>query len=168
MTANKPETVLYGAPTFSLILVSHGGISSRTYTFTRYYKVCSHLYGVNVIIIVYNNHTVYTQMHAHCHTMHALNMHTHTHTCILYTYTIHTYQGLRCDLGYKHKGWFKSCQNKRLHEQLEVLRENATYGRMGFKCKHVIIENCDFSPSTQLLERNVYITHSINQYVARA
>ena len=37
---------------------------------------------------------------------------------------------------------------------------------MGFKCKHVIIENCDFSPSTQLLERNVYITYSINQYVA--
>ena len=42
------------------------------------------------------------------------------------------------------------------------------YRRTGFKCDHVIIANCDFSPSTQLLERNVYITHSINQYVARA
>ena len=27
-TANKSETVLYRAPTFSLLLVSHGGISS--------------------------------------------------------------------------------------------------------------------------------------------
>ena len=27
MTANKPETALYRAPTFSLLLVSHGGIS---------------------------------------------------------------------------------------------------------------------------------------------
>ena len=26
MTANKPETVLYRAPTFSLLLVSHGGL----------------------------------------------------------------------------------------------------------------------------------------------
>ena len=26
MTANKPETELYRAPTFSLLLVSHGGI----------------------------------------------------------------------------------------------------------------------------------------------
>ena len=42
------------------------------------------------------------------------------------------------------------------------------YRRTGFKCEHVIIANCDFSPSTQLLERNVYITHSVNQYVARA
>ena len=29
MTANKPETALYRAPTFSLLLVSHGGISSH-------------------------------------------------------------------------------------------------------------------------------------------
>ena len=29
-TANKPETALYRAPTFSLLLASHGGISSRT------------------------------------------------------------------------------------------------------------------------------------------
>ena len=29
MTVNKPETVLYGAPTFSL-LASHGGINSCT------------------------------------------------------------------------------------------------------------------------------------------
>ena len=42
------------------------------------------------------------------------------------------------------------------------------YRGTGFKCEHVIIANCDFSPSAQLLERNVYITHSINQYVARA
>ena len=28
MTANKPETTLYGAPTFSLLLVLHSGISS--------------------------------------------------------------------------------------------------------------------------------------------
>ena len=42
------------------------------------------------------------------------------------------------------------------------------YRRTGFKCEHVIIANCDFSPSAQLLERSVYITHSINQYVARA
>ena len=27
MTANKPETALYRAPTFSLLLASHGGIS---------------------------------------------------------------------------------------------------------------------------------------------
>ena len=27
MKANKPETALYRAPTFSLLLVSHGGIS---------------------------------------------------------------------------------------------------------------------------------------------
>ena len=26
MTINKPETVLYRAPTFSLLLVSHGGL----------------------------------------------------------------------------------------------------------------------------------------------
>ena len=26
MTANKPETVLYRAPTFSLLLASHGGL----------------------------------------------------------------------------------------------------------------------------------------------
>ena len=32
----------------------------------------------------------------------------------------------------------------------------------------IIIANCDFSRSAQSLERNVYITHSINQYVARA
>ena len=44
----------------------------------------------------------------------------------------------------------------------------AIYRRTGFKCEHVIMVNCDFSPSAQLLERNVYITHSINQYVARA
>ena len=30
--------------------------------------------------------------------------------------------------------------------------------RTGFKCDHVIIANCDFSQSAQLLERNVYIT----------
>ena len=42
------------------------------------------------------------------------------------------------------------------------------YRRTGFKCEHVIIANCDFSPSAQLLECNVCITHSINQYVARA
>ena len=29
MTANKPETALYRAPTFSLLLASHGGINSR-------------------------------------------------------------------------------------------------------------------------------------------
>ena len=28
MTANKPETALYRAPTFSLLLASHGGIGS--------------------------------------------------------------------------------------------------------------------------------------------
>ena len=42
------------------------------------------------------------------------------------------------------------------------------YHRTGFNCEHVIIASCDFGPSTQLLECNVYITHSINQYVARA
>ena len=42
------------------------------------------------------------------------------------------------------------------------------YRGTGFKCEHVIIANCNFSPSVQLLERNVHITHSINQYVARA
>ena len=42
------------------------------------------------------------------------------------------------------------------------------YRRTSFKCEHVIIANCDFSPSVQLLEHNVYITHSINQCVARA
>ena len=64
--------------------------------------------------------------------------------------------------------------------------------RTGFKCEHVIIVNCDFSPSAQLLERNIYITcirtyeraiirtqyihyaytyvhtYGCNQYVARA
>ena len=49
-----------------------------------------------------------------------------------------------------------------------VLQYTALYRRTGFKCEHVIIANCDFSPSTQLLEHNVYITYSINQYVARA
>ena len=34
MTANEPETALYRAPTFSLLLVSHGGIS--------YVCVCNH------------------------------------------------------------------------------------------------------------------------------
>ena len=35
MMANKSETALYRAPTFSLLLVSHGGISSCTvYIFT--------------------------------------------------------------------------------------------------------------------------------------
>ena len=28
---------------------------------------------------------------------------------------------------------------------------------MSFKCEHVIIANCDFSPSEQLLEHNDYI-----------
>ena len=42
------------------------------------------------------------------------------------------------------------------------------YRRTLFKCESLIIANCDFSPCAQLLERNVYITHSINQYVARA
>ena len=49
--------------------------------------------------------------------------------------------------------------------------DTCIYHRTGFKCEHVIIVNCDFSPSVQLLERNVYmciITHSINLYVARA
>ena len=31
MTANNPETALYRAATFSLLLVSHGGISSWTH-----------------------------------------------------------------------------------------------------------------------------------------
>ena len=31
----------------------------------------------------------------------------------------------------------------------------AIYRGTGFKCEHVIIVNCDFSPCTQLLERNV-------------
>ena len=43
-----------------------------------------------------------------------------------------------------------------------------TVYRTLFKCEHVIIANCDFSPSAQLSERNVYIPHSVNQYVARA
>ena len=38
------------------------------------------------------------------------------------------------------------------------------YRRTGFKCEHVIIANCYFSPSAQLLERNVYIT-CIRTYV---
>ena len=38
------------------------------------------------------------------------------------------------------------------------------YRRTGFKCEHGIIMNCDFSPSAQLLERNVYITR-IHTYV---
>ena len=42
--------------------------------------------------------------------------------------------------------------------------ENYDYRRTGFKCEHVIIANCDFSPSAQLLERNVYITR-IRTYV---
>ena len=37
-----------------------------------------------------------------------------------------------------------------------------SYHRTGFKCEHVIIVNCDFSPSTQLLERNVYITQAFD------
>ena len=36
--------------------------------------------------------------------------------------------------------------------------------KTGFKCEHVIIANCDFSLSAQLLERNVYITR-IRMYV---
>ena len=47
----------------------------------------------------------------------------------------------------------------------KIIMRKSIYRRTGFKCKHVIIANCDFS---QLLERNVYITHSVNQYVARA
>ena len=49
------------------------------------------------------------------------------------------------------------------------------YHGTGFKCERVIIENCDFSPSAQLLECNVihyaytYVrTCGCNQYVARA
>ena len=42
------------------------------------------------------------------------------------------------------------------------------YRRIGFKCEHVIIANCDFSPSTQLLERNVHLMYGCNQYVTRA
>ena len=42
------------------------------------------------------------------------------------------------------------------------------YRRTGFKCEHVTIANCDFSPSAKLLECNVYITCGCNQYVARA
>ena len=51
----------------------------------------------------------------------------------------------------------------------------AHYRRTLFKCESLIIANCDFSPSAQLLERNVYITrirkyvrtYGCNQYVAR-
>ena len=32
MTASEPETALYRAPIFSLLLVSHGGVSLCTYT----------------------------------------------------------------------------------------------------------------------------------------
>ena len=35
MMANKPETALYRAPTFSLLLASHGGISSCITTNTQ-------------------------------------------------------------------------------------------------------------------------------------
>ena len=33
MMANKPETALYTAPTFFILLASHGGISSCTYQY---------------------------------------------------------------------------------------------------------------------------------------
>ena len=52
MTANKPETAVYRAPTFSLLLASHGGISScrkihynvlKTSNHIRYRLYISHL-----------------------------------------------------------------------------------------------------------------------------
>ena len=46
MTANKPETVLYRAPTFSLLLSSHGGISS--------WGVCNNYNMQNVYYIIYS------------------------------------------------------------------------------------------------------------------
>ena len=49
-----------------------------------------------------------------------------------------------------------------------TVKVHTVYCRTGFNCEHVITVNCDFSPCMQLLECNVYITHSINQYVARA
>ena len=56
-----------------------------------------------------------------------------------------------------------------LHVTSPLLKSDLfIYRRTGFKCEHVIIANCDFSPRAQLLEHNVYITYSINQYVARA
>ena len=48
-----------------------------------------------------------------------------------------------------------------------VLLNSIVYRRTGFKCEHVIIANCDFSPSTQLLERNVYITRTRIRTYAR-
>ena len=52
---------------------------------------------------------------------------------------------------------------------IEGNRNKLAYRRTGFRCEHIIIiANCNFSPWVQLLERNVYIMHSINQYVARA
>ena len=60
------------------------------------------------------------------------------------------------------------CVCVREREREIMKEENAYYCRTGFKREHVIIENCDFSPSVQLLECNVYITHRINQYVGHA
>ena len=37
MTANKPETALYRAPAFSLLLVSHGGIVHANNIFIQRY-----------------------------------------------------------------------------------------------------------------------------------
>ena len=61
---------------------------------------------------------------------------------------------------------FKYRNNMYIHVYNNIITTD--YRRTGFKCEHVIIANCDFSPSAQVLERNVYITHSVNQYVARA
>ena len=42
-----------------------------------------------------------------------------------------------------------------------LFRFSLAYRRTGFKCEHVIIANCNFSPSVQLLECNVYITYGV-------
>ena len=39
------------------------------------------------------------------------------------------------------------------------------YRRTGFKCEHVIIANCDFSPSAQLLEHMYTLRVYVRTYV---
>ena len=42
------------------------------------------------------------------------------------------------------------------------------YRRTGFKCERVIIANYDFYSERAIIRTQCIITHSINQYVARA
>ena len=60
MKANKSDTTaLYRAPTFSLLLVSHGGISSCTctYMYTYLQYVYIHVYLLNPQVAIYSTFT---------------------------------------------------------------------------------------------------------------